>query len=179
MGLILVYPVKKELLTGEAESTMTGIFQQNFITEKEDTTSPEHYLWTSVLSKAAHDAIYGSDWREAKLAIAWFKGMDAGFKEVCGYVGKDPYYVYKKMRKPIAKREQHMNMVRNGGRLYVEETLQPAKQYHSYYRSTNATKKPGKRRGRPPHKWRCGTQKKDPKMVLRGSKGGRPKLYVV
>ena len=64
---------------------MTKIFQQKYITEQEDTTSPEHYLWISVLSKAAHDAIYGSDWREAKKAINWFKDMGTGFKEVCSY----------------------------------------------------------------------------------------------
>ena len=154
-------------------------FQQKFTTEQEDTTTPEHYLWTSVLSKAAHDAIYGSDWTEARLALAWFKGMSAGFREVCAYAGRDPYYVYRKMKKSIKEREQHMEMVRNGGRYYVKETKQLAKQYHSYYRSTNTTKPPAKRRGRPPHKWRCGVQKKDPMMVARGRKGGRPKLYVV
>ena len=156
------------------------MFDQKYITENEDTTTPEHYLWTSVLSKAAHDAIYGSDWREAKLAITWFKDMGMGFREVCSYAGKDPYYVYKKMIKPIAQREEHMNMVRNGGRLYVKESKKLATQYHSYYRSTNRTRPPGKKRGRPPHKWRCGVQRtKDRKMVLRGMKGGRPKLYVV
>ena len=178
MELRLLYRITKELLIGEIESIMR-MFEQKFITETEDTTSSEHYLWISVLSKAAHDAIYSSDWREAKLAIAWFKGMGTGFKEVCNYAGRNPYYVYKKMEKPIKEREQHMNMIRNGGRYYVKETKQLPKQYHSYYRSTNASRKPGNKRGRPPHKWRCGTQKKDPKMVLRGQKGGRPRLYVV
>ena len=60
----------KELLIGATESITMGIFQQKYITEQEDTTSPEHYLWISVLSKAAHDAIYGSEWREAKKAIS-------------------------------------------------------------------------------------------------------------
>ena len=180
MELQLLYRTTKELLIGEAESIMTGTFQSKHITEKEDTTTPEHYLWTSVLSKAAHDAIYGSDWREAKLAIAWFKGMGSGFKEVCELAGKDPNYVHTKMLLPIAKRENHMEMVRTGQRFYVKETKPLATKYHSYYRSTNATRSQGKKRGRPPHKWRCGAQKtKDRKMVLRGMKGGRPKLYVV
>ena len=170
MALILAYLDKKELLNGETESIRMKI-QQKFATEHEDTTTPEHCLWISVLSKAAHDAIYGSDWREARLALAWFKDMGAGFKEVCAYAGRDPYYVYRKMEKSIKEREQHMEMVRNGGRYYVKETKQLAKQYHSYYRSTNTTKPPAKRRGRP--------RKKDAKMVLRGSKGGRPRLYAV
>ena len=49
------------------------IFDQKYATESEDPTSPEHYLWISVLTKAAHDALYSSDWREAKIAIEWFK----------------------------------------------------------------------------------------------------------
>jgi hypothetical protein len=123
--------------------------KQQFVTEQEDTTSPEHYLWTSVLSKAAHDAIYCSDWREAKLAMAWFRNMDAGFKEVCGYAGKDPFYVHKKMIAPIAKREAHMQMIRNGARYYVAETTPPETQFHSYYRGTNTTTRSGRKRGRP------------------------------
>ena len=158
-----------------------GIFQQKYITEAEDTTSPEHTLWISVLSKAAHHAIYGSDWREAKIAINWFKGMSAGFKEVCSYAGKDPHYVHRRMQKPIAERESHMNMVRNGGRYYVEETKKLPTQHHAYYRArSGVTRGPyKKRKGKPPQRWRCGTQKKDIRYVMRGSKGGRPRLYGV
>jgi len=120
-------------LRGETESTMTKI-QQKYLTEKEDTTTPEHYLWISVLSKAAHDAIYGSDWRESKAAISWFKGMSRGFKEVCELAGRDPSSVYKKMQDPIKKREMHMEMVRTGQRYYVKETTPPEIRYHSSYR---------------------------------------------
>ena len=109
-------------------------FQQKYLTEQEDTTSPEHYLWTSVLSKAAHDAIYCSDWREAKSAIAWFKEMGKGFKEVCELAGRDPSSVYKKIQDPIKKRENYMEMVRTGQRYYVKETTPPETRYHSSYR---------------------------------------------
>jgi len=120
-------------LRGETESMMTK-FQQKYLTEQEDTTSPEHYLWTSVLSKAAHDAIYCSDWREAKSAIAWFKEMGKGFKEVCELAGRDPSSVYKKIQDPIKKRENYMEMVRTGQRYYVKETTPPETRYHSSYR---------------------------------------------
>ena len=109
-------------------------FQQKYLTEQEDTTSPEHYLWISVLSKAAHDAIYCSDWREAKSAIAWFKEMGKGFKEVCELAGRDPSSVYKKIQDPIKKRENYMEMVRTGQRYYVKETTPPETRYHSSYR---------------------------------------------
>ena len=142
--------------------------------------TPEHYLWTSVLSKAAHDAIYASDWRESKLAIAWFKGKGVGFRKVCELAGRDPEYVYKRMVKPIIQREKHMTAIKTGSRIYVEKnSLLPVlrtggKVYHSSYRGLgwkHKSLRPVKKRGRP--------RKKDPKMVLQGSKGGRPKLYVV
>tara|TARA_R110002033_G_scaffold154339_1_gene190771 strand:- start:507 stop:944 length:438 start_codon:yes stop_codon:yes gene_type:complete len=131
--LVLVCRVKKKLLRGETESIMTK-FQQKYLTESEDTTSPEHYLWISVLSKAAHDAIYGSDWRESKSAISWFKGMSSGFREVCELAGRDPYSVHSKMQDPIKKREMHMEMVRREGRYYVKDTKRLPTQYHSHYR---------------------------------------------
>tara|TARA_R110000824_G_scaffold22202_2_gene81626 strand:+ start:1039 stop:1413 length:375 start_codon:yes stop_codon:yes gene_type:complete len=108
--------------------------QQNYLTEKEDTTSAEHYLWISVLSKAAHDAIYSSDWREAKSAISWFKEMGKEFRQVCELAGQDPSAVHRKMKNPIKKREAYMEMVRNGGRYYVKETTPPETRYHSSYR---------------------------------------------
>ena len=173
----LLCRITKELLIGEVESTMTKIYQQKFVTEQVDTTSPEHYLWNSVLSKAAHDAIYSSDWREAKLAIAWFKGKGAGFKEVCQYAGRDPNYVYTKMLLPIARREAHMEMTRNGSRLYVKETKKLPTQFHSYYRSMNIIKGPRRKRGRPKGTKIYGNKPKDLRMVLQGKKGGRPRMY--
>ena len=144
-----------------------GIFKQKYITEAEEGISSEHDLWIAVLSKAAHDAIYSSDWRESKKAIAWFKEPRKDFKDVCHHAGRNPQYVYRRMEKPIREREQHMEMVVNGGRYYVKETLQPPKQYRNHYRGQGFSKK----RGRP--------RKKDLRMVLQGRKGGRPRLYAV
>ena len=135
MASALVCLAKKKPLRGETESIMR--IQQKYLTEKEDTTAPEHYLWISVLSKAAHDAIYSSDWREAKLAISWFKDMSSEFRKVCELAGRDPSSVYRKMQDPIKKREDHMEMVRNGGRYYVKETTPPDTRYHSSYRGRN------------------------------------------
>ena len=53
------------------------------ITEKEDTTSPEHYLWISVLSKAAHDAIY-------RIALKAYS-HEAGSSDVREFAGKLDY----------------------------------------------------------------------------------------
>jgi hypothetical protein len=156
------------------------IFEQKYLTEQEDVTTPEHCLWISVLSKAAHDAIYGSDWREAKIAINWFKDQTSNFKEVCNLAGKDPAYVYRRMQKPIKEREEHMEMVRTGQRYYVKGTKKLPTQHHSHYRG----KGPG---SRGPYKkkkkhlmgnaYYKAKREKDLRAVIRGSKGGRPRLY--
>jgi hypothetical protein len=87
---------------------MKGIFSQKIIHETPHPKSPEHDLWVSVLSKAAHDAIYTTDWREARLAIAWFKSGNYNFRKVCEYAGRDPEYVHRVMELPIKRREKEM-----------------------------------------------------------------------
>ena len=62
---------------------MKGIFNQKSLSEIREEGTPEHDLWISVLSKAAHDAIYCTDWRESRLAISWFKTAGANFRKVC------------------------------------------------------------------------------------------------
>ena len=158
-----------------------GIFQQKYITEQEDTTTPEHTLWISVLSKAAHDAIFTSDWVEARKAMNWFKDQGAGFREVCELAGKDPNYVHSHIINKILEREKYMIAIRNGNRVYVKDNpYKPrgGKVYHSHYRA-------GQKRG--PYKkkkkhlsgnsYYAAKRKKDPYYVKIGKLGGRPRLY--
>ena len=51
---------------------------------------------------------YCSDWREARLAISWFKTAGSNFKKVCEYAGHEPEYVHKRMELPIKRREKEM-----------------------------------------------------------------------
>ena len=163
------------------------IFDQKHATEKEDTTSPEHYLWTSVLTKAAHDALYSSDWREAKIAIEWFKRKGSNFRKVCEFAGKDPAYVYQKMIEQIHKRESEMESIRSGNRIYVKDALElrrGGKIFHSHYRGGRLQNrrlgfKRGKYNVKPKLRAVSTPRKKNPLAVLRGRKGGRPRLYVV
>jgi|TARA_R110000751_G_scaffold68054_1_gene138581 hypothetical protein len=85
-----------------------GIFSQKFKTEIGDVGSAEHDLWTSVLSKAAHDAIYSTDWRESQKAISWFKTGGFNFRKVCEYAGREPEYVHRVMELPIKRRLKEM-----------------------------------------------------------------------
>ena len=172
---------------------MANLFQQKHATEKEDTTSPEHCLWTSVLSKAAHDAIYSSDWREARAAMEWFKAPKrADFKKVCELAGRDPDYVHTHIIKKIKDRAAHMEWIKTGQRYYVKNNNALCRDgiiFHSHYRGSrlnykpHSPKGPYKKRGRPKTKHLTGNsyyaakRKKDPYYVSMGKLGGRPRMY--
>ena len=87
---------------------MKEIFSQKFTTEVDESGTAEHDLWVSVLSKAAHDAIYSTDWRESRLAISWFKTGGSNFRRVCEYADREPDYVHRVMELPIKRREKEM-----------------------------------------------------------------------
>ena len=87
---------------------MKGIFSQKSETESREGGSAEHDLWVSVLSKAAHDAIYCTDLRESRLAISWFKTGGSNFRRVCEYADREPEYVHRVMELPIKRREKEM-----------------------------------------------------------------------
>ena len=156
---------------------MTRLFDQKHQIELVDKTTPEHYLWTSVLAKAAHDALYCSDWRESRQAIEWFKAKNSNFRKVCEFAGKDHRYVYQKMIEQICDREGRMEAERREGRIYVKDDAllrRGGKIFHSHYRGVNRVRGPYKKKkkvkpvGRP--------RKKSLVHVLRGMKGGRGKM---
>jgi len=157
-------------------------FQQKYeATESNQASTPEQYLWMSVLSKAAHDAIYTSDWLEARRAIAWFKSNNQDFREVCQLAGFNPDYVSWKMIKPITNRENHMEYVKTGNRFYIKDNpYKPkgGKVYHSHYR---LGKKRGKYKKKKKHlsgnSYYAAKRKKDPYYVRMGKLGGRPRMY--
>jgi len=87
---------------------MKETFSSNSTTEIKKQGTAEHDLWVSVLSKAAHDAIYCTDWRESRLAISWFKTGGSNFRKVCEYADREPEYVHRIMELPIKRREKEM-----------------------------------------------------------------------
>ena len=177
-------------------------FQQKYETEAERIKTPEQDLWTTVLSKAAHDAIYSSDWVESKRAIAWFQSNSRDFKVVCELAGRNSTYVKQKMIKPISEREKHMEAVKTGNRIYVKDNAglpRGGKVFHSHYRGhynhrshykPHSPRGPYKKRGRPKKKYLTGNayyvvkaakemKKKNLHYVMMGKKGGRPRMYNV
>jgi len=72
---------------------------------------PEENLWTAVLSKAADDALYTTDFREALLSINWFETGGRDFRNVCQYAGRDHAYVFKKISKQVKERKQKTSRI--------------------------------------------------------------------
>jgi len=89
------------------------LYTPSFTSEADEAGTAEHDLWVTVLSKAAHDAIYCTDRRESLSAISWFKAAGFNFRIVCEYAGRDPEYVHKVMQLPIKRREKEMARMGN------------------------------------------------------------------
>ena len=156
-------------------------FQQKYErTDSNQPQTPEEYLWVCVLSKAAHDAIYTSDWLEARKAIAWFKSKSKDFREVCELAGLNHEYVYCRMLKPISNRENHMAYVRTGNRYYIKDNIglpRGGKVYHSHYRTGIKRGPYKKKKHLSGNSYYAAKRKKDPYYVKIGKLGGRPRLY--
>ena len=86
----------------------TTIFEQKSQPKINEGGTPEHDLWTCVLSKAAHDALHCTDWRESRAAISWFKTGGFNFRTVCELPGREHEYVQRVMQHRIKKREHEM-----------------------------------------------------------------------
>jgi hypothetical protein len=158
-----------------------GIFQQKYETSDEDrVTLPEKDLWVAVLCRAVLDAckgppeldltrpaniphknLYGYNRQAAR---HFFTEGGSHFRLICEMAGRNPDYVQTQIRKVILRK--------NGWNVDVPIT--------SHYRQGP---KRGIKRGRYKKKFRAvrpvGRPRKDMRAVIRGSKGGRPRLYVV
>ena len=125
---------------------------------------PERSLWVAVLSRAALDACKGPPMLNMDLkcnrshqniytydrdqARHFFLEGGYHFRLICELAGRNPDYIQQKIRKVLLRK--------NGWNVDVPIT--------SHYRQGP------KRKQRKP-------RKKDLRYVIRGSKGGRPKLY--
>ena len=136
---------------------------------------PEKDLWVAVLTRAVLDAVKGPPQldmsRRANIshknyynfkrhqARHFFIQGGPHFWHVCEMAGRNPAYVQAKVRKVILRK--------NGWNVDVPVT--------SHYRQ--GPKKGIKKKFRAVKT--VGRPRKNPTMALRGSKGGRPKLYGV
>ena len=117
-------------------------------------STSEQCLFIAVLSQAAHDAFSTHVGRlERDAARAFFVNKSSQFKTICELAGREPQYVYEKVRKRILKA--------NGWNL--DESMRKT------YRQSGR----GGKRGRPRKKHLTGNAY----YAAMGKKGGRPKLY--
>jgi hypothetical protein len=165
---------------GRSSNSFTSMVGHASEMEGDRVTLPEKDLWVAVLCRAVLDACKGPPeldmTRPANIthqnhyhydrdqARHFFKEGGAHFKLICEMAGRDPYYVQQKIRKVLLRK--------NGWNVDVPIT--------SHYRQGA---KRGIKRGRYKKKFRAvrpvGRPRKDMRAVIRGSKGGRPRLYVV
>jgi len=159
---------------GRSQNSFTSWVGHAAETINEDrVTLPEKDLWIAVLCRAVLDACKGPPeldmTRKANIshqnhysynkdqARHFFMEGGPHFRLICELAGRNPEYVQAKVRTVILRK--------NGWNVDVPIT--------SHYRQGP---KRGRKRG--PYK-KPGRPRKDPAMMLRGSKGGRPRLYVV
>ena len=84
---------------------------------------PEELLWIAVLSKAADDALFTTDYREALLAINWFEGEGRDFRYVCQLASRDHNYVLKKILKLVNERKRKIKEWEDGIRNRIAEGM--------------------------------------------------------
>jgi hypothetical protein len=154
---------------GRAANSFTNWVGDTLV-EGDRVTLPEKDLWVAVLTRAVLDACKGPPdldmTRRANIshknhynynrdqARHFFLEGGIHFKLICELAGRNPVYVQNQIRKVILRK--------NGWNVDVPIT--------SHYRQ-------GPKRGG--HKKKLGRPRKNPTMVMRGSKGGRPRLYAV
>tara|TARA_R100001086_G_scaffold241063_1_gene167726 strand:+ start:523 stop:972 length:450 start_codon:yes stop_codon:yes gene_type:complete len=84
---------------------------------------PEELLWIAVLSKAADDALFTTDYREALLAINWFEGEGRDFRYVCHLANRDHYYVLRKILKLVQERKRKIKEWEDGIRQRIDDGM--------------------------------------------------------
>ena len=84
---------------------------------------PEELLWIAVLSKAADDALFTTDYREALLAINWFEGEGRDFRYVCHLANRDHNYVLRKILKLVQERKRKIKEWEEGIRQRIDDGM--------------------------------------------------------
>jgi len=84
---------------------------------------PEELLWIAVLSKAADDALFTTDYREALLAINWFEGGGRDFRHVCQLANRDHNYVIRKILELVRERKRKIKEWEDGIRQRIDDGM--------------------------------------------------------
>jgi hypothetical protein len=139
-------------------SFKTYVSQANFVGR--GALSPEEKLFVAVLSQAVHDVFSTHVQKyDRDAAIAFFMNRGQRFRDICELAGREPQYVYEKIRKRILQ-GKGWNLEESMRRTRVSRKRSKYKKKHLTGNAYYAAKAP-----------------KNFYYYEIGKKGGRPRMY--
>ena len=124
---------------------------------------PEEKLFVAVLSQAVHDVFSTHVQKfEREAAIAFFMNKSKRFREICELAGREPQYVYEKIRKRILQ-GKGWNLDESMRKTYRTRVNRKRKKYKKKHLTGNA--------------YYAAKATKNFYYQDMGKKGGRPRMY--
>ena len=127
------------------------------------TLVPEEKLFIAVLSQAAHDVFSSHVQKNDRdAAIAFFLGRGKQFRDICELAGREPQYVYEKVRKRILQ-GRGWNLDQSMRKTYRTRVGRKRSKYKKKHLTGNA--------------YYAAKATKNFYYQDMGKKGGRPRMY--
>ena len=124
---------------------------------------PEEKLFIAVLSQAIHDVFSTHVQKfEREAAIAFFMNRSKRFRDICELAGREPQYVYEKIRKRILQ-GRGWNLDESMRKTYRTRVNRKRKKYKKKHLTGNA--------------YYAAKAEKNFYYQGMGAKGGRPRIY--
>ena len=124
---------------------------------------PEEKLFVAVLSQAVHDVFSTHVQKfEREAAIAFFLNKSKRFRDICELAGREPQYVYEKIRKRILQ-GRGWNLDESMRKTYRTRVNRKRKKYKKKHLTGNA--------------YYAAKEEKNFYYQGMGAKGGRPRIY--
>jgi len=124
---------------------------------------PEEKLFVAVLSQAVHDVFSTHVQKfEREAAVAFFMNKSKRFRDICELAGREPQYVYEKIRKRILQ-GRGWNLDESMRKTYRTRVNRKRKKYKKKHLTGNA--------------YYAAKAEKNFYYQGMGAKGGRPRIY--
>jgi len=125
--------------------------------------TPEEKLFVAVLSQAVHDVFSTHVQKfEREAAVAFFMNKSKRFRDICELAGREPQYVYEKIRKRILQ----------GRGWNLDESMRK-----TYRTRVNRKRKKSKKKHLTGNAYYAAKAEKNFYYQGMGAKGGRPRIY--
>ena len=124
---------------------------------------PEEKLFVAVLSQAVHDVFSTHVQKfDREAAVAFFMNKSKRFRDICEFAGREPQYVYEKIRKRILQ-GRGWNLDESMRKTYRTRVNRKRKKYKKKHLTGNA--------------YYAAKAEKNFYYQGMGAKGGRPRIY--